>query len=112
MSQLVLHIEVNSPQEFKKKVKELYDEFFPPMLKLDRGVTPVSSVRMGSNTLTSFDKVYDYVKANTEIGERFSSTTVKLMLNLKAPRMQYALRRMRDQGVARMLQRGIWERII
>lgn len=111
---LTLHIEAQTTEEFLQKIQEVFDGLNPPPPKeiiIDKVPEGVGKYT-GRNTQSYAEAVYAWIKENALPGKNFSTTSARLILEMKQGSFQYALKTLTQRGAIKMVQKGVWQRIL
>lgn len=110
---LTLHIESEDPVDFVAQVKTAYLTLCPAPKEIIIDKVPVGVGKYtGRNTQSYGEKLYEWIKETAGVGGNFSTTTARLLLDMKHSNIQSALMGLSKKGYIQMVQRGTWRRIV
>lgn len=108
-----LHLEATTAEEFVAKIKEAYVVLCPQVREIIIDKIPIGVGKYtGRNTQSYGDRLYQWIQETTDVGGGFSTTTARLMLEMKHSNIQSALMGLSKKGYISMVQRGTWKRVI
>ena len=112
-----LHIDAADAHEFKALVQELYASLFPPVDRVKEVVVqhlpPDPKLRAAcGNALGPSLRLLEHLKATTKVGEHFSSLAAGLVLGMTVNQRQGALTALKARGAIKLVQKGIWMRVV
>ena len=111
---MLISIAINAANadELKEDVKNLYATLFPIAKEVQVQKLPPDPRIHGSNVITLCGKLRHHIEQTAKVGENFSSTSARLTLGFAQSQIQSSLQMLARQGMIKMLQRGIWKRVI